>query len=131
MGCLFCFLALLYQSVVVYLPQSNGQGSVSDNPAPPPPVPPALIPETRRNRLINLGKAQKKGLPGILGLLKGLKLKVHMYTCCIYTSVHTESLLLFLRGFLSAGVIVVVGVPSLLALEAFIVVAARRGVLLQ
>ncbi|CAM9413776.1 unnamed protein product [Ectocarpus sp. 12 AP-2014] len=28
-----------------------------------------------RNRLLNLGKAQKKGLPGVLGLLKGLKLK--------------------------------------------------------
>lgn len=47
---------------------------------PPSPCLPAftcLLPLTHRNRLINLGKAQKKGLPGILGLLKGLKLKVH------------------------------------------------------
>lgn len=40
---------------------------------------PAPCPFANRNRLINLGKAQKKGLPGILGLLKGLKLKVRLF----------------------------------------------------
>lgn len=38
--------------------------------------PPTHVCSSCRNRLINLGKAQKKGVSGVLGLLKGLKLKV-------------------------------------------------------
>lgn len=61
---------------------------------------PSPAPPTNRNRLINLGKAQKKGVPGILGLLKGLKLKVAREKHIFHGSqIRATALMRGLKGF--------------------------------